>query len=157
MKTITIAVAVLLLLPGLALAQRCDPAPGQSIRCAAWTTTVPVTFSRLEKVDGQWRIGATMSVGASYMYVVGRGTGQQGGNVQLAPDFFIGLVADFGITQGDTSGVASSLMGGIAFGFQHLAILAGYDLLRSRPVLGVGTQIQTLSITTKLTGMLKAL
>ena len=116
-----------------------------------WTSTLPVTFSRLERANGDWRLGANMAVGGSYIYVTGKATPQVDGSYRLDPQFMFGPVANIGITPGDSGKLDGTLLVGLTMGFSSFAILGGYDLLLSRPVIGVGVQIQSLTFTDKLT------
>jgi hypothetical protein len=116
-------------------------------RTSVWTSTLPVTFSRVEREDDEWRIGANMSVGGSYVFMTGRGTPQPDGSIRLDPEFMIGPVANLGLTPGDSGKLDGSLMVGLTVGFSTFAVLGGYDLLLTRPVIGVGIQIQSLTFT----------
>jgi hypothetical protein len=122
-----------------------------SKHASLWTTTLPVVFSRLEKEDGDWRLGANMSIGGSYMFVTGKTTPQLDGSYRLDPDFMIGPVANLGITPGDAGKLDGTLMVGAVMGFSSFAVLGGYDVLLNRPVIGVGIQIQSLTFTQSLT------
>jgi len=131
--------------------------PGVSIaantpkHASLWTSTLPTTFSRLEKVDGNWRLGANMAIGGSYVFVTGKATPQVDGSYRLDPQFMIGPVANIGITPGSDGKLDGTLLVGGTIGFSAFAILGGYDLLLSRPVIGVGVQIQSLTFTESLT------
>jgi hypothetical protein len=122
-------------------------------RAKLWTSTLPVSFARLEKADGEWRVGASMALGGSYVFVTGKATPQADGSMRLDPEFMIGPVANIGIAPGDTGGIDGTLLVGATMGFSSFAILGGYDVLLGRPVIGVGMQIQSLTFTEALTNL----
>lgn len=120
-------------------------------RASLWTATLPVTFSRLERADDEWQLGANMSIGGSFVFVTGKASPQGDGSYRLDPEFMVGPVANFGVTPGDSGTLDATLIAGLSMGFSSIAILGAYDLLLGRPVIGIGMQIQSLTYTESLT------
>lgn len=125
---------------------------GKSTDVWLLTPTLPVTFSRLVKQDGEWSVGANITIGGSYVFMLGKGTGLSDGSISINPAFFIGITGNIGVVQDfKKNGIESSFMLGGVVGFSKVSALIGYDLLLDTPIIGIGTQIDLLTITDKLT------
>ncbi len=121
------------------------------------TETLPVTFGRLEKnADGDWEVGANVSLGISYVYMTGKGTIRSDKSIEVEPQFFIGLTSSIGLTQtaGESKDATESLMFGGVVGFGGFGFMAGYDFLTESSVLGISTQLDFTTITEKLTAII---
>jgi hypothetical protein len=121
---------------------------GERAEVKLWTSTVPVTFSRLVQDDGDdWKIGPEISLGGSYVYMVGEGTGLGNGSMQLDPRFFTGPVLQIGFAEDvDDGALAATFLAGAVLGYRDVAGLVGYDFLEGSIVLGAGTKVTTLII-----------
>lgn len=120
-------------------------------RASLWTATLPVTFSRLERTNDEWQLGANMSIGGSFVFVTGKASPQPDSTYRLDPEFMIGPIANFGVTPRESGGLDATLITGVTVGFSSIAVLGAYDLLLGRPVIGVGMQVQSLTFTESLT------
>jgi hypothetical protein len=123
--------------------------PGETGDVFLLTSNLPVSFSRLEKdADGNWRVGANMSLGASYGFMVAKGRGLQDGSIEFDPQFYVGVTGNLGLSQDlEESGVKESLMIGGVIGFSDFNALIGYDILVDTPVFGIGTRVNVQAIT----------
>lgn len=126
--------------------------PGETADVWLFTPSLPVSFSRLEQNDaGDWRVGANVAIGASYVFMLGKGTGLEDGSVRVDPAFFIGLTGNFGVAQDpdEDGAISESFMLGGVLGFSGLSVIAGRDILAKTPILGVGGRIDLLTLTDK--------
>ncbi|HLP51398.1 MAG TPA: hypothetical protein VK154_10970 [Chitinophagales bacterium] len=114
------------------------------------TPSFPVSFGRLEQDNaGNWRIGAQLTLGASYYLVVGKAFLNDNGTTQVEPYFSIGAHIDGGLSQNtETAGVVGNLNVGGSVGFyKYINVLFAYDVLNKTPVFGLGGRVDLFSFT----------
>jgi len=76
--------------------------------------TVPISFSRIEYVDGKYQVSPTISLGLGYTWFTGHFIFNENDKITIDPKLFFGLVGDVGL-QNDFS--FNKLAGIFAGGF----------------------------------------
>ena len=126
---------------------------GHAYDVSGRTTMVPVTFARLERVDGRTRLGTALDAGASYILFSGSGTYESGQQFSVTPDVFFGLGASAGVRDDSGSAGASIGLFGLV-GFRSLALRLGWDFIANHFVLGVATKVDLLRVSPSTGGFL---
>ncbi len=122
------------------------PVPGHTYNIILGTPTIPLTFSRVEKIQGEYRIGAALELGLGYSVVQGKALYNADGTISVDPELLAGLAVNVGARNGDTKLDSSLSLSGI-IGFSRVALTTGYDLLNKSWFFGLCTKVDTFSFT----------
>jgi hypothetical protein len=119
------------------------------------TSELPVSFVRMSQVNGNWKIGGQMSIGASYVVMYGKGTLQADGSVSNYNSFaYLGPVISLDAATDGTSISTGVTVGGVV-GVGPMSAIFGYDVAAKQPVLGIGFKIDILTLTDATTTVLQ--
>ena len=129
--------------------------PGTAYSVSGSTSTIPVTFSRVEKdAAGKYSVGAALNLGYGYTWFGGSGSylatpapstpvaggGSNDGTMDVDPEIFGGLALNTGI-RNESAGVGGALSATGFVGFKMVAVSAGYDFIAKSPIFGLSAKI----------------
>jgi len=128
------------------VAQRKAAGPGAVYNVFISTQTIPITFSKLVKgSDGKYTVGAQLSIGYGYVWILGKMTALGDDDVRIDPGFFVGANLDVGVrNDGGEAKPAASL--GAIVGFNIVAVTIGYDFLGESPYVGLSSKIDVFAL-----------
>ena len=111
--------------------------------------TIPISFNRVEFVDGKYQITPTIGIGYGYTWFFGHFIFSENDKIIVDPTFFFGLIAEV-VLQNDfnLSKPAGFLTGGF-IGTQAISLFAGYDLITKSPTIGLGARIDVFTLSQK--------
>lgn len=108
--------------------------------------TIPISFSKIEYVNGKYEVSPTISIGYGYTWFFGDFIFNENDKITVDPTFFFGLITEIGL-QNDFSlkKLASILTGGF-IGFGAFSLFAGYDYITKSPSIGLGGRIDLYTV-----------
>lgn len=108
--------------------------------------TIPISFSRIEYVNGAYQVSPTISIGYGYAWFLGDFTFREDDKISVDPTFFFGLIGDIGLQNDfDLTNPAAIFAGGF-FGFKAYSLFLGYDFVTRSPSIGLGGRIDMYTI-----------
>lgn len=105
------------------------------------TPALQLTFTQVEKVDGEWRLTTPILIGYSYLWSYANGVIHQDSSMTVENQLFFGLGANFGVAPNPTGSLITSLPVGAIVGYSRYGFFGGYDLINEKPVLGVSINL----------------
>jgi len=108
--------------------------------------TIPISFSRIEYVDGSYKVSPSISLGYGYTWFFGSFIFNENDKITVDPGFLMGLIADIGL-QDDFSfkKLAGVFMGGF-IGYGAFSLFGGYDFIGNSPTIGLGGRIDLYTV-----------
>jgi hypothetical protein len=103
--------------------------------------TIPISFSKIERVNGQFQVNPTISIGYGYTFFLGHFVFTQTDEIQVKPSFFFGPIFDVGLQNNLNLNKLTSIFTGVFIGFASFSLFAGYDYLSGSASLGLGGRI----------------
>jgi len=108
--------------------------------------TIPVSFSRLELVDGKYILSPTISIGYGYAWFKGKFIFNESDKITVDPTLFFGLVGDVSLNNNfDFKKLAGFFIGSFV-GFGNFSLFEGYDFIANSPSIGIGGRIDLYTI-----------
>lgn len=111
--------------------------------------TIPITFSRVEYIDGKYQATPTISVGYGYTWFFGHFIFSENDKIIVDPTFFFGVIADIGIQNDFNISKPAGFFTGGFIGTQALSLFFGYDFITKSPTIGLGTRIDVFTLSQK--------
>jgi hypothetical protein len=121
-----------------------QPNPGVVYNAFIGSTTLPVTFSRIELKDGEYSIGSPISLGAGYTWMWGKVGFNEDNVMYLEPQFFFGCALDVGVKPDEKGDLLGGLSVNGFLGFNKVSLNVGYDIINGNMFFGLGTKIDLL-------------
>lgn len=108
--------------------------------------TIPVSFSRIEYVDGKYEVSPTISIGYGYTWFTGNFIFSESDNIIINPKFFFGVVGDIGLQNNFNFKKLAGIFTGAFIGFGSFSLFAGFDYISKSPSIGLGGRIDLYTI-----------
>ena len=108
--------------------------------------TVPISFSRIEYVDGKYQVSPTISIGYGYTWFTGDFIFSESDKIIINPKFFFGIVGDIGLQNDFTFKKFAGIFTGGFIGFGPFSLFAGFDFISKSPSIGLGGRIDLYTI-----------
>lgn len=115
------------------------------------TPALQLTFTRVEKLDGEWKLTTPILVGYSYIYSYANGIIHQDSSITVENRFFFGGGFNLGITPKPDNSVETSVPVGAIIGYSRYGAFAGVDVLTGKPMFGVSINLLGVPILQSLT------
>ena len=103
--------------------------------------TIPISFSKIEQVDGVYTVSPTISLGYGYAWFWGDFTFTEMDKIMVEPNFFFGVLADVGLQNDFSLKELGSFFTGVFVGFSSFNLFVGYDYITQSASLGIGGRI----------------
>ena len=103
--------------------------------------TIPISFSKIELVDGKYQVTPTVSIGYGYTWFTGKFIFNENDKITIDPVFFFGLIADIGLQNDFRLNKLTSIFTGGFIGFGAFSLFGGYDYMTQSPSIGLGGRI----------------
>lgn len=111
--------------------------------------TIPITFSRVEVIDGKYQVTPTIGIGLGYTWFFGDFIFSENDRMIVVPTFFFGLVADIGVQSDFNLFKPAGFFTGGFIGTSALSFFFGYDFVTKSPTIGLGTRIDLYTLSQK--------
>ncbi len=108
--------------------------------------TIPISFSKIELVNGNYEVAPTVSIGYGYTWFTGKFIFSENDKIIIDPVFFFGLIADVGLQNNFSLKKLTSIFTGGFIGFGAFSLFGGYDYMSKSPTLGLGGRIDLFTI-----------
>ncbi|MBC7695642.1 MAG: hypothetical protein H7141_09370 [Burkholderiales bacterium] len=108
--------------------------------------TVPISFSRIEYIDGKYEVSPTISIGLGYTWFTGNFIFNENDKITVDPKLFFGLVGDVGLQNDFSFNKLAGIFAGGFVGFGNFSLFAGYDFITHSPSIGLGGRIDLYTV-----------
>lgn len=108
--------------------------------------TIPISFSRIEYVDGKYQVSPTLSIGYGYTWFTGNFIFSESDNIIINPKFFFGIIGDVGLQNDFSFKKFAGIFTGGFIGFGPFSLFAGFDFISKSPSIGLGGRIDLYTI-----------
>lgn len=106
------------------------------------TPDINLSFTQVEKQDGEWHFGGSIVPSVSYNLVIGDGKLNQDGSIDVQPYISFGAFAGYGIATNSTGSIVSTANAGGTIGiYKYISLIGGVNLLTGQPLFGLGAKI----------------
>ncbi len=110
------------------------------------SATIPISFSRIEMIDGKYEVSPTLSIGYGYTWFTGDFIFNENDKITVDPGFFFGLVADVSLQNDFSFNKLAGFFTGGFIGFGDFSLFGGYDFVSGSAALGLGGRIDLYSV-----------
>ena len=119
-----------------------------SIDMTIRTPALQLTFTQVEKIDGNWKLTTPIYIGYSYIFSYANGVVHQDSSITVENKFFFGAGANFGVKPDLENGGAlvGSVPVGAIVGYSRYGAFVGYDIINEKPMLGVSINLLNVPI-----------
>lgn len=117
------------------------------------TPALQLTFTQVEKIDGDWKLTTPVYVGYSYIFSYANGVVHQDSSITVENRFFFGGGFNLGLspnTNGSGDLVGSVPVGAIV-GYSHYGLFGGVNVLTGKPMFAVSVNLLNVPILQSLT------
>ncbi len=108
--------------------------------------TIPISFSRIEYINGQYEVSPTISVGYGYTWFFGDFIFNENDKITVDPTFFFGLVADVALQSNFSFNKPTGFFTGGFIGFGAFSLFGGYDFISHSAAIGLGGRVDLYTI-----------
>jgi len=108
--------------------------------------TIPISFSKIEQVNGEYQVSPSISLGYGYTWFKGDFIFNENDKITVDPTFFFGVIGDIGLQNNFSLKKLASVFTGGFIGFGAFSLFGGYDFLTSSPSIGLGGRIDLFTI-----------
>lgn len=118
------------------------------------TPALQLTFTQMEKVDGDWKLTTPVYVGYSYIFSYANGVVHQDSSITVENRFFFGGGFNLGVAPDPKTGeLVGSLPVGAIVGYAHYGLFGGVNVLTGKPMFAVSLNLLNVPILQNLTRM----
>ena len=108
--------------------------------------TIPISFSRIEYVDGEYQVSPSISLGYGYTWFFGDFILNENDKITVDPGFLFGVIGDIGLQNNFSfKKLAGVFLGGF-IGYGSFSLFGGYDFIGNSPTIGLGGRIDLYSV-----------
>jgi len=108
--------------------------------------TIPISFSKIVSVNGEYEVTPTISIGYGYTWFFGDFIFNENDKITVDPGFFFGAIASVGVQNNfDLRKPAGFFTGGF-IGFGPFSLFFGYDFISQSASIGLGGRIDLYTI-----------
>jgi len=119
------------------------------------TPALQLTFTQVEKIDGNWKLTTPIYIGYSYIYSYANGVVHQDSSITVENRFFFGGGVNLGITP-DINGsgtLVGSVPVGAIVGYSHYGLFGGVNIITGKPIFAISINLLNVPILQSLTRM----
>lgn len=119
------------------------------------TPALQLTFTQVEKIDGNWKLTTPIYIGYSYIYSYANGVVHQDNSITVENKFFFGGGVNLGVTpDADGSGtLIGSVPVGAIVGYSHYGLFGGINVVTGKPIFAVSINLLNVPILQSTTRM----
>lgn len=115
------------------------------------TPALQLTFTRVEKVDGSWKLTTPIIIGYSYIFSYANGIIHRDSSITVENHFFFGGGLNVGLTPKPDGSLETSVPVGAIIGYSRYGLFGGIDILTAKPIFGVSINLLNVPILQSLT------
>lgn len=110
------------------------------------TPALQLTFTQIEKIDGEWRLTTPIYVGYSYIFSYANGVIRQDSSITVENRFFFGGGFNVGVVPDPEGELIGSLPVGAIVGYARYGLFGGVNVLNGKPLVGVSINLLNVPI-----------
>jgi hypothetical protein len=103
--------------------------------------TIPISFSRIELIDGKYQVSPVISLGYGYTWFTGTFVFNETDKIMVDPRFYFGAVADVSLQNDFSFNKLAGFFTGVFIGFGNFSLFMGYDYVTGSPSVSIGGRI----------------
>ena len=111
--------------------------------------TIPISFSRIEYVNGKYEVSPTISIGYGYTWFSGDFIFNENDKITVDPKFFFGLVSDIALQNDFSFNKLAGFFTGGFIGFGNFSLFMGYEFISASAAIGLGGRIDLYTVRQK--------
>lgn len=115
------------------------------------TPALQLTFTRVEKLDGEWKLTTPILIGYSYIYSYANGIIHRDSSITVENHFFFGGGFNLGLTPKPDNTLEPSVPIGAIIGYSRYGAFGGIDILTGKPMFAVSINLLGVPILQSLT------
>jgi len=108
--------------------------------------TIPISFSKIELINGKYEVTPTVSIGFGYTWFTGKFIFNENDKITIDPVFFFGLIADAGLSNDFNLRKLTGFFTGGFIGFGAFSLFGGYDYIAQSTTIGLGGRIDLFTL-----------
>jgi len=108
--------------------------------------TIPLSFSKIEKINGKYQVTPSISIGYGYTWFFGDFIFNENDKITIDPSFYFGLIGDVGLQNDFSLNKLASIFTGGFVGIGSFSLFAGYDYLSKSLSIGLGGRIDLFTL-----------
>ncbi len=108
--------------------------------------TIPISFSRIEYINGSYEVSPTISIGYGYTWFTGDFIFNENDKITVDPSFFFGVISDVALQNNFSFKKLTGFFTGGFIGFGNFSLFAGYDFISSSAAIGLGGRIDLYTV-----------
>ena len=110
------------------------------------TPALQLTFTQVEKIEGNWKLTTPIYVGYSYIFSYANGIVHADSSITVETKFFFGAGANFGVRPNENGTLVGSIPVGAILGYNRYGLFGGIDALNGKPMIGVSVNLLNVPI-----------
>lgn len=108
--------------------------------------TIPIPFSSIEYVNGQYQVSPTISLGYGYTWFFGDFIFNEDDKITVDPIFFFGVIGDASLQNNFSLNKITGLTADLFIGLGPLSLFGGYDFINHSASIGLGARLDLYTI-----------
>jgi hypothetical protein len=115
------------------------------------TPALQLTFTQVEKIDGNWKLTTPLYVGYSYIFSYANGVVHQDSSITIENKFFFGGGINAGVIPNPNGDLIGSIPIGAIVGYSRYGLFGGVNVLDGKPLIGVSINLLNVPILQRTT------
>lgn len=115
------------------------------------TPALQLTFTRVEQIDGEWKLTTPILIGYSYIYSLANGVIHRDSSITVENKFFFGGGFNLGVTPTLEGSLETSIPIGAIIGYNRYGAFGGIDILTGKPMFGISINLLGVPVLQSLT------
>jgi hypothetical protein len=115
------------------------------------TPALQLTFTQIEKIDGEWKLTTPIYVGYSYLFTYANGIVRPDSSITVENRFFFGGGFNLGIVPNINNTLTGSVPVGAIVGYSRYGLFGGINVLDGKPIIGISVNVLNFPLLQSLT------
>jgi hypothetical protein len=108
--------------------------------------TIPIPFSSVEYIGGQYIVSPTISIGYGYTWFFGDFIFNENDKITVDPVFSFGVIADAALQNNFRLNKLAGFTTDLFIGFGPFSLFAGYDIINHSASIGLGARLDLYTV-----------
>lgn len=118
------------------------PLPTEStVQMKVRTPALQLTFTQVEKIDGEWKLTTPIYIGYSYIFTYANGIVRPDSSITVENRFFFGGGFNIGIRPSLNNVLTGSVPVGAIVGYSRYGLFGGIDVTNGKPLFGLSINV----------------
>lgn len=122
-------------------ADRFKTIPNTTVSMRMRTPALQLTFTQIQKVNGEWKLTTPIYIGYSYIFSYANGIIHQDSSITVENRFFFGGGFNVGLVPNLEGELIGSVPVGAIVGYSRYGLFGGINILDGKPIVGVSINL----------------